>query len=148
MKYLAHTFLIFTAATVLVHQADAQTLPLSRDWVEQIESVVDLDDAVGSPAETGGSVPHEIENYARFYRMTKIEGRTVVEAVFIMPRSPIRTLNGHARTPSSEETRFSNPGIYLDELLPVIDDGGCSVVSLSFDYDSRRLLSARCNDLA
>jgi len=38
--------------------------------------------------------------------------------------------------------------IHIEEPFPVIFDGGYSVVTLSVDYESRRVLSARCNGVA
>lgn len=146
MKHLITVFVVAAAATAVAQDVHAQNPVLSRDWVVKTEATSDLNVVLGSLALRRGFIPLKIADYARFYRTTTTNERVVVEAVFTTPSPLIVWLNGVAVSPSADEVRLSRPGIFLDEYLPIIDDGGCSVVKLSFDYATRRLLTARCND--
>ncbi|WP_271086150.1 hypothetical protein [Brevundimonas sp. NIBR11] len=134
------------------------TLTLSRDWAERFEASLDLTDVLPTRRRMGGGVPKPVREYARYYRLVEIDGRPVVEAIFGPPielhpsdwRTSRYTRNGledlgPAAQPTEEELRRGHHDIHIDEPFPVIFDGGCSVVTMSIDYETRRVLSASCN---
>lgn len=162
MKYLPAAVLFgVLSASMSLDVAIAQSPTLSRDWVLQLEASLDLDAALSPRARRGGGSPSPIAEYARYYRVVEIDGRAIVEAVFAPPIEPQPS---HWRTsryrgdsakdlepapqPSEDALGRGRRGIHIDEPFPNIFDGGCSVVTLSFDYDSRQLLNASCNGVA
>ena len=139
----------------------AQSPTLTREWAQHFEGALDLRAAldVTDPMRSGD--PKPVTEYARYYRMEERDGRAIVEAVFGPPvelhpsdwRTSRYTANGMedlgpTPQPSEEALRRGRRDIHIEEPFPVIFDGGCSVVTLSIDYESRRVLSARCNGVA
>lgn len=85
----------------------------------------------------------------------------MVEALFAPPVEPypsdLRALRytsngvedlGPSPQPSEAELQRGKRDIHLGEPFPSIFDGGCSVVTLLIDYETRRVVSAYCNGLA
>lgn len=138
----------------------AQSPTLTRDWVQHLEAELDLRAALNSTDRQSGDLK-PIGEYARYYRAVEIDGKAIVEAVFAPPvelhpsdwRTSRYTANGMedlgaTPQPSEGALRRGRRDIHIDEPFPVIFDGGCEVVTLSIDYESHRILSARCNDVA
>ncbi len=162
MKYLPAAVLFGAlSASMSLDVAIAQSPTLSQDWVLQLEASLDLDTALSPRARRGGGSPSPIAEYARYYRVVEIDGRNIVEAVFAPPIEPHpsdrRTYRytgdgtkdlGATPQPSEDALRRGRRGIHIDEPFPNIFDGGCSVVTLSFDYESQQLLDASCNGVA
>ncbi|WP_339915524.1 hypothetical protein [uncultured Brevundimonas sp.] len=141
--------------------AVAQPSALTRDWAQQLEASLDLKVALNATPHLEGGAPKPVAEYARYYRMIERDGRQIVEAVFAPPVEPHpsdwRTSRytpngmedlGPTPQPSAEALQRGRRDIHIDEPFPVVFDGGCSVVTLSIDYESRRILSAHCNGVA
>ncbi|MFT4913982.1 MAG: hypothetical protein ACI9YM_002594 [Brevundimonas sp.] len=138
----------------------AQSPILTRDWAQHLEAELDLHAALSATDRRSGD-PKPITEYARYYRVVEIDGKAIVEAVFAPPvelhpsdwRTSRYTANGMedlgpAAQPSEEALRRGRRDIHIDEPFAVIFDGGCEIVTLSIDYESRRVLSAHCNGVA
>ena len=82
----------------------------------------------------------------------------MVEAVFAPPIEPhpsdMRMLRstsegmedlGPSPQPSEAELQRGKRDIHIGEPFPQLFDGGCSVVTLLIDYQTRRVISAHCN---
>jgi hypothetical protein len=99
---------------------------------EALVTEVDLD-TIGylEPRITMPVGARPIEDYDRYYAMDRIDDRNIVRGIFLL-----RSSFGGIDRPGTEAVA---PGIYrgastLD--LPMIADGGCSVVSFFFDAES------------
>lgn len=139
----------------------AQTPTLTRDWVQRLEADLDLSAALDATNGMRNGDPKPITDYARYYRTVAIDGKAIVEAVFAPPvelhpsdwRTWRSTANGMEdlgppAQPSEAELQRGRRDIHIDEPFPDITDGGCSVVTLSIDYETRRVISAHCNGVA
>ena len=134
------------AAFVSQHVVAAQSPSLTRDWVQRLEAELDLRAALNRTDHRAGD-PKPITEYARYYRAVEIDGKAIVEAVFAPPvelhPSDWRTSRytatgmedlGPTPQPSEEALRRGGRDIHIDEVFPVILDGGCRIVTLSIDY--------------
>ncbi|MNU66841.1 hypothetical protein D3C71_561630 [compost metagenome] len=153
--------IVVSSLSMMVKDAGAQTATIDRIWIERLEESLDLDAVLDARARMGGGAPQPMTEYARYYRAVETNGRTIVEAVFAPPVEPYpsdwRTSRytkdgmedlGPVQQPSEEALRRGRRGVHIDEPFPMIFDGGCSVVTLSFDYQSGRVLTAHCNGVA
>ena len=161
MKSLTVSVVLGVLAAFESQVVAAQSPTLTRDWVQRVETSLDLRAAVNAASRMGGGDPKPVAEYARYYRLVESDGKPIVEAVFAPPvephpsdwRTSRYTSNGMedlgpTPQPSEEELRLGRRDIHIDEPFPVIFDGGCSVVTLSIDYESHQVLSAHCNGVA
>lgn len=119
---MMHWFLPFLAAV----PARGKAPPLTLEWVTQAEKGVGLEASLGDQRNWGAPVI-PLAGYARFYQRERKRGHDLVRAVYL---------------------RVSEGAGIRIEPLPVIFDGGCSIISLTFEYATQRVQSARCNGLA
>lgn len=139
----------------------AQPPTLTRDWAQRLEADLDLRAAIDATNGMRSGDPKPIMDYARYYRAVAIDGKAIVEAVFAPPvelhpsdwrawRSTENGLEdlGPAAQPSEAELERGRRDIHIGEPFPDIADGGCSVVTLSIDYETQRVISAHCNGVA
>lgn len=112
-------------AVVLAGAAAAQPAPnaLNAAMVEEIEREMVM------PV---GAKP--LVDYSRFYKVDEIEGRAVVEGVYL--RFPSGLYQGRADPVDGIANAFI---MKPDAELPDILDGGCDVVELVFDLAIRSL---------
>jgi hypothetical protein len=145
-----------------------QTPFLTPEWVHELEASLDLQVVLSDTERLNGGDPMPVAAYARHYRMIERDGRLLVEAVFAPAIGPlpsnwqVRRITGRvgedgqliledgglvAERPE-DILGGQARGIHINERFPSINDGGCSVVTLSIDYATSQVLTARCNGVA
>jgi hypothetical protein len=72
---------------------------------------------------------YDLNSYARYYSGIIVSGHHVIEGYFIKGLG-------------------KRPGVYLNQLHDDIADGGCSIVTIYYDADKRRMAGAACNGYA
>lgn len=77
-----------------------------------------------------------LELYNRYYALDQLNGREVVVGVFLLRSSFGETVRQGAVTVAAIPNVFTA----LPQQLPLIADGGCSVVTVYFDLTTQRLL--------
>lgn len=90
----------------------------------------------------------------------KIEEVRALERHFVLPRgaAPLQKYTRYYSTQIEDGRRYLQgyfilgapdpPGIYLRESHPEIMDGGCGVVTLTYDLERHEFLGAGCNGVA
>jgi hypothetical protein len=126
------TFLLASllAISLASTAAYAQAWPPDLATIKKLEAGIQPDDHQKS-----GSKLHDLSDYARYYAGYIEGGHRLIAGRFITHRWAGQKA----------------AGIYIvvnREKLPVIFDGGCSVVSLVYDVDTAKLLSLDCNGVA
>ncbi len=72
-----------------------------------------------------------IASYSRYYAGAQKDGRPIVHGTFV--------LDGLLKRPAAPIN------IVEEQDMPVILDGGCAIVNLQFDVQSKQVLSIFCN---
>jgi hypothetical protein len=111
-------------------------------WTPDPATIQKLELAVGKAE--GGSfqdVAVNIESYARYYAGTIEEGHRVVHGVFI--NADLQHLSALYRRGDAYSA-----GIHIVSRgqLPSVADGGCSIINVNYDADSRQLVSIHCHN--
>ena len=78
-----------------------------------------------------------LDRYDRYYAFDQLHGREVVIGVFLLRKASGTTTRAGASAVADVPNAFAIPR----QKLPVIVDGGCSVVTIYFDIATQRLLS-------
>lgn len=74
------------------------------------------------------TAPGPLDDYARFYAGETVDGRHIIQGVFMSGRKGVYVLASTSQ-------------------LPMILDGGCHYVSLTYDADADRLERIACNGM-
>ena len=102
--------------------AAPQVRALSLDDIRRVESLVKMPPGAKS-----------IASYNRFYAIKVENGREMIWGTFLL-----------------DTLRPPPPAVHIvaPEEMPVIQDGGCSVVNLLYDIREAKITAAFCNGLA
>lgn len=137
------------------HQDEA----LTESWVARFERSVDLDETLKDDPAYRDRL--SLDAYSRHYEVGVLDGRTLVNAVYVSPieRHPddwetCRYRDGAftdcrpAPQPSPELLRSRGRGVHIGGEMPLVLDGGCGVVTLWIDPATLRVVGAWCNGRA
>ena len=121
MKLLA----VLLSATAVIGQSPVLVAaqPVEQRWTPTLEQVSQLETMVGMPR---GTKP--LAQYTRAYHGVMIGGHPYIKALYYI---------GSRSVPGVEI-------IGADRTYPMILDGGCNVVNLTYEVESRDL-AIRCN---
>ncbi|UPT62570.1 MAG: hypothetical protein M0D54_19810 [Hyphomonadaceae bacterium JAD_PAG50586_4] len=78
-----------------------------------------------------------LELYSRYYAPDQLNGREVIVGVFLLRDALEETAHTGAVTVASIPNAFTMASRWQ---LPLVLDGGCSVVTIYFDLETQRLL--------
>ena len=119
------TLLRLPFAVSLLMMACGPAFSADREFVPSEDEIVALENAIRLP---DGSKP--LGQYRRFYAGKVEDGKHMIAAVFKLDPS--------------------NAAIRVVDLahLPVVFDGGCSVVDVQYEVESRSFLGVRCHGVA
>lgn len=158
-RSIAALIFAFLVVSSLGVRAEAQDRAVTPEWVQRFERSLDLNETLGNDSSYDRRL--SLESYARYYEIGVIDGVTLVTAVYAPPieRHPegemsCRYRGGEATDcrlatqPSDEVLRARGRGVHIGEPLPMVFDGGCSVVTLSIELETLRVVSAYCNGQA
>lgn len=123
----AAALIIAILAIVVGPSASAQT-SVSEVSIRAIESQVVMPRGA-----------RNLELYDRYYALDQLNGREVVVGVFLLRSS----FGGTARQGAVAVAAIPNVFTSPPQQLPVIADGGCSVVTIYFDVTTQRLMPIR-----
>jgi hypothetical protein len=123
--FLMRNFIIPVAMALFVSAAAAEPA-----YKPDLVTVAGLEASIRPGVIPDPRQPRAVADYARFYAGKVLDGQPMIVGEFVMP--------GMAQNPA---------GIYwvADEWhMPVILEGGCSVVHVLYDVKTSRLVSVRC----
>jgi hypothetical protein len=93
-----------------------------------------------------------LKDYTRFYAPGRINGRDVIEGIYVGGRGP--EIFGEAATAvAGPDTAMAVEGIVgayamkRGQPLPLIFDGGCGVLEMTFDLKTRKLIVSQTTDI-
>jgi hypothetical protein len=103
---------------------------LASEWMPTLADIASVEATLSMPE--GSS---SLKKYIRYYAGTVVKGHRVLLGHF--ERGPSATgADGEVRIAKSKED------------LPVVFDGGCSIIFLRYDMTERRPLNFSCNGVA
>lgn len=136
-------FMVIAAA--LSCRADLALGENANAWVPDYDVVGVVDTAATAAPVKGGSVP--LASYARYYWGSFTGDRPIIQGIMVStaistPPPPMPTLKG-MMTGKLPDFVFIVP----QSAAPSPEGGGCNVVHINYDVQSRRLLKAYCNPM-
>ena len=134
---MRHILAVTAAAAALGGPAGAQTPRIDMPWIERFEARLQLNDRQSQPYRRD---LRPVADLVRFYRLDQTTTGPVVRALFLEPWPIIEAFPESPESPS-----LTRPGVHIDEPFPIIDDGGCGVITLTISYDSGEVTEAHCN---
>lgn len=125
MKHVVAALIVSTLSLAVGPTAEAQNA-VSEASVQAIEAQIVM---------PGGA--ESLELYDRYYAFDELQGLEVVKGVFLLRRAFGAPRRGGVAAVAGVPNAFTMSG----RQLPVIADGGCSVVTIYFDISTERLVS-------
>jgi hypothetical protein len=124
----------FIAATCLVATLSTISQAATPSWAPHLKTVTALEATVKVPGGYGHP-PIPLKEYQRYYAGVTISDRRMIRGEFLL---------------SDAFDSSKGPGVYIvaEDGLPVVSDGGCSVVNLLYDLKTARIVSINCNGIA
>lgn len=111
-------------------------------WTPDARMLAALESQVRTPAGAPDSI-HPMADYARFYLGVMIKGQRMVRGELVL--APRECSAPHRDVGLLCEYRA---GLYVNQPLPSIFDGGCEIVNLLYDPAAGRIVWLRCNGVA
>jgi hypothetical protein len=130
MKYPGTKLTISFAACMITLIGTVRASDLPSEWMPNLDDVASVEATIRMPA--GSS---SLKKYIRYYAGTVAKGHRVLLGHFEL--GP--TANG-----ADGEVRL----VRSKKDLPVVYDGGCSIISFRYDMTEKRVLNLSCNGVA
>jgi hypothetical protein len=125
---------LFAAAVCLIAIASLALPAAAQSWTPDLKTVTALDVSVKVPGGYGRA-PIPLKKYLRYYAGATVNGRRMIRGEFVL----FNAFDSSKR-----------PGVYIvaEDGLPVVFDGGCTVVNLLYDLKTARIVEISCNGIA